>query len=119
STRRTSPLPTARTSSPLSPADTPSPPSSPTRRPSDLLWQHLFWFFGHPEVYIIFLPAAGAMSTIVPAMAGTRLVGYRLVVLAMLDRKSTRLNSSHVKISYAGFCLKKKTKTDTGGLAKA
>ena len=49
-----------------------------------LLWQHLFWFFGHPEVYIIFLPAAGAMSTIIPAMAGTRLVGYRLVVLAML-----------------------------------
>ena len=49
-----------------------------------LLWQHLFWFFGHPEVYIIFLPAAGAMSTIIPAIARTELVGYRLVVLAML-----------------------------------
>jgi heme/copper-type cytochrome/quinol oxidase subunit 1 len=48
-----------------------------------LLWQHLFWFFGHPEVYIIFLPAAGFVSEIVQAFTGRRAFGYTAIVLAL------------------------------------
>jgi cytochrome c oxidase subunit I+III len=47
-----------------------------------LLWQHMFWFFGHPEVYIIFIPALGMISSILPAFTRRRVVGYDVLVLS-------------------------------------
>ncbi|MDX5410541.1 MAG: cytochrome c oxidase subunit I [Thauera sp.] len=56
----------------------------PTRGGDPVLWQHLFWLFGHPEVYIIFLPAAGIVSTLLPVFARRPIVGYAWVVVAVL-----------------------------------
>jgi cytochrome c oxidase subunit I+III len=47
-----------------------------------LLWQHLFWIFGHPEVYIIFLPAIALVAMIVPTFAQRPIFGYTWIVLA-------------------------------------
>jgi len=49
-----------------------------------LLWQHLFWFFGHPEVYILILPAMGAASEILPVFARKPIFGYHAMVYSML-----------------------------------
>jgi cytochrome c oxidase subunit 1 len=49
-----------------------------------LLWQHLFWFFGHPEVYTIFLPATGMVSSIVAAFARRPVFGYLGIVLSII-----------------------------------
>jgi cytochrome c oxidase subunit I+III len=55
-----------------------------TRGGAPLLGQHLFWLVGHPEVYIIVLPSAGIVSTIIPTFARTPLVGHTWVVLAAI-----------------------------------
>jgi cytochrome c oxidase subunit 1 len=47
-----------------------------------LMWQHLFWIFGHPEVYILILPAMGIVSEVLPAFSRKPLFGYPVVVLS-------------------------------------
>ncbi|MFB6096009.1 MAG: cbb3-type cytochrome c oxidase subunit I [Haloferacaceae archaeon] len=49
-----------------------------------ILWQNLFWFFGHPEVYILVLPPMGLVSYILPRFSGRRLFGFRFVVYSTL-----------------------------------
>ena len=58
-----------------------------------LLWQHLFWFFGHPEVYILILPAMGIVSMVMETFSGKPLFGYSAVVF------------STIAISFLGFTV--------------
>jgi cytochrome c oxidase subunit I+III len=48
-----------------------------------LLWQHMFWFFGHPEVYIMFIPGLGFVSHIIETFTGRRVFGYPVMVLSL------------------------------------
>jgi cytochrome c oxidase subunit I len=49
-----------------------------------LLWQHLFWFFGHPEVYFIFIPATGIVSSIIVTFSRRKMFGYVALVLSLI-----------------------------------
>ncbi|QEG33368.1 cytochrome c oxidase subunit I [Bythopirellula goksoeyrii] len=54
----------------------------PDRGGDPLLWQHLFWIFGHPEVYIVFLPSVALIAMIVPTFARLPMMGYSWIVLS-------------------------------------
>ena len=55
---------------------------NPSAGGDPLLWQHLFWIFGHPEVYILILPAMGIVSEIIPTFARKPLFGYPVMVFS-------------------------------------
>jgi cytochrome c oxidase subunit 1 len=57
---------------------------NPAEGGEPLLWQHLFWFFGHPEVYIIFVPALGMVSAILETSTQKPLFGYPALVLSLI-----------------------------------
>ncbi|WP_254531909.1 cbb3-type cytochrome c oxidase subunit I [Natrinema gelatinilyticum] len=57
---------------------------SSTAEGSSLLWGHIFWFFGHPEVYIVFFPALGIIFEAFQTFCGRRLVGRKWVIIAMV-----------------------------------
>ncbi len=57
---------------------------APTGGGEPLLWQHLFWFFGHPEVYILILPAMGIASDVLSVFARKPIFGYRAMAFSMI-----------------------------------
>jgi cytochrome c oxidase subunit I+III len=57
---------------------------NPAEGGDPLLWQHLFWYFGHPEVYIIFIPATGFVSAVLPVFARRRMFGHTAIVLSLV-----------------------------------
>ena len=72
----------------------------PDGRAVPILWQHLFWFFGHPEVYIVALPFFGVVTEIIPVFSRKPLFGYRgfvFATLAIAALSTARVGPPHVR----------------------
>ena len=80
---------------------------NPTLGGDPLLFQHLFWFYSHPAVYIMVLPAMGVVSEVITCFARRRVFGYDFMVYAMVgDRgdRLLRLGPPHVRLRPVALC---------------
>ncbi len=73
----------------------------PTAHGSPILWQHLFWFFGHPEVYIMILPGFGIISEVIPVFSRKPIFGYKAIAAstAVIAFLATLVWAHHMFVS--------------------
>ncbi len=73
----------------------------PTDHGSPILWQHLFWFFGHPEVYIMILPGFGVISEVIPVFSRKPIFGYKAIAAstAVIAFLATLVWAHHMFVS--------------------
>jgi cytochrome c oxidase subunit 1 len=69
---------------------------------SPILFQHLFWFFGHPEVYIVALPAFGIVSDLISVHARRNIFGYRMMVWAIVGSARSASSCGRTTCTSAG-----------------